>query len=71
MPVPVDVLSKYWNKDYAGMIDHFESEYVAATMALNSKINELGSYQDFTLVELVTANAGEVTELACIVSIRL
>lgn len=69
MPIPMDVLAKYWNKDFLPMVDHFESEYVAATMALNNKINELGCYQDFTLAELVTANAGEVTELAGAVSI--
>lgn len=67
MEVPFEVLARHWKKKHLALKDHWEAEYVAACMALNHKINELGCYQDFTLVELVKANVGEVSELACAV----
>lgn len=67
MHIPFDKLGELWGRHWAGLNDHWEGEYVSACYALNNKINELGVHQDLTLIDLVKANAGEVSEYARIV----
>jgi hypothetical protein len=65
--MPPEKLAKFWDKDFLSIGEHWQAEYVAGCYALNKKINELGVFQELNLIDLMKANAGEVTELACIV----
>ena len=56
---------------FEGRIDHsiyeihHREEYEKACQALNLKLRKMEGFQDFSLADLIKANAGEVTDLAC------
>eukprot|EP01126_Amoeba_proteus_P051378 TRINITY_DN612_c0_g1_i2.p1 TRINITY_DN612_c0_g1~~TRINITY_DN612_c0_g1_i2.p1 ORF type:complete len:183 (-),score=21.60 TRINITY_DN612_c0_g1_i2:893-1441(-) len=47
--------------------EHWFEEYKGAVVKLNRQLLTVGGYGDFSLVDLIKANAGEISDLSCMV----